>query len=107
MPSAEDRTTGFYERPPGTPICAAHVRVETIGNDGVTPGAQHDSQAFTERGEARGVMHQGRLKSAVILDASGIVEEWIGWRRRDRENLGRFEPSLLDRAERCALPWPW
>ena len=75
----EDRTTGLYERPPGTLICAAHVRVETIGNDRVTPGAQHDSQAFTERGQARGVMHQCRLKSVVILDTSGIVEEWIGW----------------------------
>jgi hypothetical protein len=74
----EDRTTGLYKRPPGTPICAAHVRVETIGNDRVTTGAQHNSQAFTERGQPRGVMHQGRLKSVVILDTSGIVEEWIG-----------------------------
>ena len=75
----EDRTTGLYERPPGTLICAAHVRVETIGNDRVTPGAQYDSQAFTERGQASGVMHQCRLKSVVILDPSGIVKEWIGW----------------------------
>src|SRR6267378_940255 len=75
----EDRTAGFYERPPGAPICAAHVRVETIGNDRVPPGAHYDSQAFSERGETRGVMHQRRLKSVVILDTSGIVKKWIGW----------------------------
>src|SRR5258705_1436978 len=75
----EDRTTRFYERPPGLLICAAHVGVETIGNDCVTPGAQYDSQAFAERGDASGVMHQCRLKCVVILDPSGIVKEWIGW----------------------------
>src|SRR5437868_8159986 len=74
----EDRSTGLYEGPPGNLISGARVRVETIGNDRVAPGAQYDSQAFTERSQPSGVMHQRRLKSAVVLDTSGIVEEWIG-----------------------------
>src|SRR5260370_518644 len=75
----EDRTTGLYERPPGTLICAAHVRVETIGDDRVTPGAQYDSEAFTERSDASGVLHQCRLNRVVSLDPSAIVKERIGW----------------------------
>jgi len=62
----EDRTTRFYERPPREPICAAHVRVETIGNDRVTPGAHYDSQLSASGRDAR-VMHQRRLKSVVSL----------------------------------------
>ena len=73
----EDRTAGLYQRAPRKSICAACVGIETIGNDRVASGTQHDCQAFAEWGEARGVMHQGRLKCNVVFDASGIVEEWI------------------------------
>jgi hypothetical protein len=56
-PLSENRTTRFNQRPPGDPVFAARVNVEPIGNNGISPGAQYNSQAFTERREARGVMH--------------------------------------------------
>src|SRR3954453_12048622 len=76
----QDGAAGFNESPPGGTICSGCVRVETIGDDGITAGAQYDSETLTERGKARGVVHQRRLKSIIVLEASGVVEEWIGWR---------------------------
>src|SRR2546430_7557649 len=61
-------------------------------SDRVTPGAQYDSQAFTERSDPSGVMHQCRLKSVVILDPSGIVKERID-RKSTRLNSSHSQIS--------------
>src|SRR5581483_9548835 len=75
---SENGTAGLNQRSPGTLICAARVRVETISDDCVASGPQHDRQTFSDWGEPRSIMHQSRLECSVILKASGIVEEWIG-----------------------------
>ena len=109
-PLREDRASWLYQRPPGTRISPARVRVEALGNDRVPPGAQHDSQAFPKRRQPRGVVHQGRLKSVIILNASCIVEEWIGWGRGIEKKLVAsnramwIEPNDADsgsRGENC------
>src|SRR5262245_61574878 len=91
----ENRTARFHKRPPDTPICSARIRVESIRDDRVTPGAQYNSQALTEWGEARGVMHQCRLKSVIVLEASGIVKEWIGWDGGIQKRLVASNRSIL------------
>jgi hypothetical protein len=58
-------------------ISALRIRVDVIGNKRVTPGIQNDSQPLTEWRQLCSIVHQGRLKSAIDLETSGIVEESI------------------------------